>query len=163
MTGNTHCTAVLNRAKIQAPIFPTDSIKCTNGVDRTEIVELVSTPIIQHNTEETVVPCITTFTEITEITNSTAPDNEDYLSDVEINESSIVSTLPDIQLPSTISTASTLQSSINLSHINIMDTIHDSQLDDTTLTLLNTEIEDDDFDDVLTALQQSTCLEQPSH
>ena len=58
MTGNTHCTAVLNRAKIQAPIFPTDSIKCTNGVDRTEIVKLVSTPIIEHNTEETVIPCI---------------------------------------------------------------------------------------------------------
>jgi len=169
MTGNTQfCTVVLNRAKIQAPIFPTDSIKCTNGDDRTEIAKLTQTPILQSDTEKTVIPCITSITELTEITNSIALDNEDYLSDVEINESSIVSTLPDLPLPSTNLQESTLLSSnilSNRSHINVMDTIHDSQLDDTTLTLLDTDINHDmdNFDDVLTVLQQSTGLEQFKH
>jgi hypothetical protein len=40
-----------------------------------------------------------------------------------------------------------------------MDTTHDSQVDDTMLTLLNTDIDDnmDGFDNVIAALQHSTC------
>jgi hypothetical protein len=154
MTGNTHsCTAVLNRAKIQAPIFPTDSIKRTNGDDRTETSQPSTTSILQNEKAHiTIIP-------ITEITTSIECDSEDYSSDVEINESSIVSTLNDLQSPPIKSETSILTSSTNLSYINVLDTIHDSQVDDTMLTLLNTDVDDnmDGFDDVLTALQHSTC------
>jgi len=154
MTGNTHpCTAVLNRTKIQAPIFPTDSIKRTNGDDRTETLQPSTTSILQDEKANIAV------TPITEITTSNECDSDEYFSDVEIDELSIVSTLNDLQLSPMKSEISILTSSDNLSHINVLDTIHDSQVDDTMLTLLNTEVDDnmDDFDNVITSLQQSTC------